>query len=248
VCPAPLLCTRKQDPRPATDRRMSSAPALSSRRGSDADSIPGSTGVQPPGQEHTEAALERPGWRQSQMLPAALLSWPADMRSDRLTTIPFVLMPLPTNGRNTICMLRLQHASLNKQTTVAAMRTVNSCISGKDRLNQMVALIVGPSNPDALGLINSRRKHSSHSLSVYTTLVQAPTCRGSLPLHGISRPGTGSLQLSFLKYGGFILHPFLPTDTMCPHSSLAYARIPTPARIRSMLFSRRQRTGVVRYR
>lgn len=86
---------------------------------------------------------------------------PAGARSSWLAAVPFVLTPLPTDGRDTVYMLRLQNASLNKQTTVATMRAVNRRISGKDRLNQMVALIISSRNPDPLGLINSRRKHSS---------------------------------------------------------------------------------------
>lgn len=58
-------------------------------------------------------------------------------------------------------MLRLQDTSLNKQTAVAAMHTVNHRIPGKNRLNEVITLIIGSRNPDSLGLIDRWRKHSS---------------------------------------------------------------------------------------
>jgi hypothetical protein len=95
-------------------------------------------------------------------------------------------------------MFRPQYASLNEQTTIAPMCAINIAISGEDRLNQMIALIVGACNPDPFGLINRRRKHSSHSLSVATTLAQAPTSEVLFPVPGTvpGQPLTSMFQAS----------------------------------------------------
>jgi hypothetical protein len=91
-----------------------------------------------------------------------------------------------------------QHTSLNKQAAITPMHAVNLGVSGEDCLNQMIALIVGSRNPDPFGLINRWRKHSSHSLSVSTTLAQAPTSEALFPVPGTTpgQPLTSIFQAS----------------------------------------------------
>jgi len=75
------------------------------------------------------------------------------------TVIPLILIPFPLSRGKAICMFWLQASTVNECATVRLVGLVRVPLLEKDRLNIMIAFIVGASNPYALCLVNGWDSH-----------------------------------------------------------------------------------------
>lgn len=82
-----------------------------------------------------------------------------------LPAIAFRPFPYPLRGMEMILLCWLETSSLNQHETVGPVSPFNHGLLWKYLLDGMIALVIGTSDPDALGLIDGRQCHLCLSLS-----------------------------------------------------------------------------------